>query len=74
MLTGLKCKQCGETRSSVLYTRPVYGCIERRRKCLGCGARTTTWERPRPGPLEAKPAGNPEAPAGGVSQVQEAAG
>jgi DNA-directed RNA polymerase subunit M/transcription elongation factor TFIIS len=41
---GLTCPQCGHRRSHVLYTRANGGRLSRRRICLACGARFTTWE------------------------------
>ena len=41
---GLNCPECGYPRSQVRYTRPNGSRLVRRRACLGCGARFTTWE------------------------------
>ena len=44
---GLSCLKCSATESKVVYTRRVWGGkIVRRRECLQCGARMTTWEKP----------------------------
>jgi transcriptional regulator NrdR family protein len=43
---GLRCRKCGQRRFRVIYTRPRFGGIViRRRACLHCGTRFTTWER-----------------------------
>ena len=42
---GLTCPKCGHPRSRVLYTRAANGGrLRRRRACLACSARVTTWE------------------------------
>ena len=44
---GLRCSSCGGQRLRVVYTRARRGgCIVRRRECVGCRARLTTWEKP----------------------------
>jgi hypothetical protein len=43
---GLICRQCGESRFRVIYTRARSGgLIVRRRECRKCGERLTSWER-----------------------------
>ena len=43
---GLHCRKCAYGRSRVIYTRSrPGGVVTRRRECLNCGARMTTWER-----------------------------
>ena len=43
----MKCPACGYTESKVLDSRPAEdgGCIRRRRECLSCQRRFTTYER-----------------------------
>ena len=43
----MKCSACGYTESKVLDSRPAEdgSCIRRRRECLSCGRRFTTYER-----------------------------
>ena len=41
----MKCPSCGYTESKVLDSRPADGSISRRRECLGCQHRFTTYER-----------------------------
>ena len=41
---GLICPECGHPRSRVRYTRPNGSRLVRRRACLRCGGRFTTWE------------------------------
>ncbi|MBQ3075080.1 MAG: transcriptional repressor NrdR [Clostridia bacterium] len=41
----MKCPACGNTESKVLDSRPADGSIRRRRECLGCQRRFTTYER-----------------------------
>ena len=41
----MKCPTCGYTESKVLDSRPADGSIRRRRECLGCQHRFTTYER-----------------------------
>jgi len=43
---GLACPRCGQQRFAVVYTRRAAGAkLVRRRRCLDCGRRITTWER-----------------------------
>jgi len=43
---GLRCRKCGQQRFRVIYTRArPAGTVVRRRACLNCGTRVTTWER-----------------------------
>jgi transcriptional regulator NrdR family protein len=43
---GLRCRGCGGKRFRVVYTRAACGGkLVRRRQCLNCGERVTTWER-----------------------------
>lgn len=43
---GLACPKCGQQRFAVVYTRRAFGAkLVRRRRCLDCGRRITTWER-----------------------------
>jgi transcriptional repressor NrdR len=41
----MKCSYCGYTDSKVIDSRDVNETIRRRRECLGCGFRFTTYER-----------------------------
>lgn len=41
---ALTCSACGESRTTVIDTRPTSLGIRRRRECLACGARWTTRE------------------------------
>lgn len=41
----MNCPYCGGTGSRVIDSRPLDGGVRRRRKCLSCGARFTTYER-----------------------------
>lgn len=41
----MRCPYCGELETRVVDSRPVGDGIRRRRKCSGCGARFTTYER-----------------------------
>jgi transcriptional repressor NrdR len=41
----MKCSYCGYTDSKVIDSREVNESIRRRRECLGCGLRFTTYER-----------------------------
>ena len=44
---GIVCRSCGGGEFKVIYTRASWGeRIVRRRECLRCGQRLTTWERP----------------------------
>jgi hypothetical protein len=40
----LCCSACSAA-THVLDSRPAYGAVRRRRECLVCGERFTTWER-----------------------------
>jgi transcriptional repressor NrdR len=40
----VKCSYCGNTESKVIDSRSIDDGIRRRRQCLGCGARFTTYE------------------------------
>jgi transcriptional regulator NrdR family protein len=43
---GLRCHKCDYDMLRVVYTRRrTGGVIMRRRQCLNCGSRITTWER-----------------------------
>ena len=43
---GLRCPKCQNQRFRGIYTRARRGgIVMRRRRCLNCGARLTTWER-----------------------------
>ena len=43
---GLRCWKCGHCGFRVVYTRAARdGTIMRRRECLQCQTRITTWER-----------------------------
>jgi hypothetical protein len=42
--TGLLCYVCGSRYLAVKDSRPSRNAIRRRRRCLGCGARFTTFE------------------------------
>ena len=41
----MKCPYCGGLESKVIDSRPLDEGVRRRRKCLACGARFTTYER-----------------------------
>ncbi|MDH5364203.1 MAG: transcriptional regulator NrdR [Dehalococcoidia bacterium] len=41
----MNCPYCGGSGSRVMDSRPLDGGVRRRRKCLSCGARFTTYER-----------------------------
>lgn len=41
----MKCPSCGESESKVIDSRSVDDEIRRRRKCVSCGLRFTTYER-----------------------------
>ncbi len=49
----MRCPTCGETESKVVDSRPSDddSSIRRRRECLSCGARFTTYERLADNPL-----------------------
>jgi len=44
----VKCPYCGSRESGVIDSRSVDDGVRRRRKCLGCNARFTTYERVQP--------------------------
>ena len=44
-LFPMKCPYCGYIDSKVTDSRNVYETVRRRRQCLGCGLRFTTYER-----------------------------
>jgi len=44
----MKCPYCGESESRVIDSRPGDEGVRRRRRCLACGARFTTYERVQP--------------------------
>ncbi len=52
----MKCPYCGAQETRVVDTRPVDGglAIRRRRECVQCGRRFTTYERPQLEPLMVK--------------------
>ena len=41
----MQCPYCGDSESKVIDSRSVGDGIRRRRQCLGCGTRSTTYER-----------------------------
>ena len=49
----MKCRYCGGTDSKVIDSRPNedFSAIRRRRECIGCGRRFTTWERIEENPV-----------------------
>ena len=47
----MKCPFCGNSDSKVIDSRDVNDGIRRRRQCLSCGSRFTTYERLHPGNL-----------------------
>ncbi len=47
----MKCPTCGFAESKVLDSRPAEGSIRRRRECLGCQSRFTTYERVEESPV-----------------------
>ena len=49
----MRCRSCGYQESKVVDSRPVEegSSIRRRRECLSCGARFTTYERTENSPL-----------------------
>ena len=47
----MNCPYCGYHNSKVIDSRDVNEGIRRRRQCLGCGARFTTYERLQPASL-----------------------
>lgn len=44
----MRCPYCGDMESRVIDSRPVGEGVRRRRKCVHCGARFTTYERVQP--------------------------
>jgi transcriptional repressor NrdR len=42
---GLRCWRCGHNQFRVIYTRRRLDELWRRRECLRCGTRFTTYER-----------------------------
>lgn len=45
-IRGLRCWKCGGIQLSVIYTRRARGSkLVRRRECLDCQTRITTWEQ-----------------------------
>ena len=48
--TGLACPHCAATNTDVASTRALADHIRRRRNCLSCGRRFTTYELVAPGP------------------------
>lgn len=47
----MNCPYCGHNEDKVIDSREVNEGIRRRRQCLGCGARFTTYERLQPASL-----------------------
>ena len=47
----MNCPYCGHSEDKVIDSREVDEGIRRRRQCLGCGARFTTYERLQPASL-----------------------
>jgi transcriptional repressor NrdR len=47
----MNCPYCGHSEDKVIDSREVNEGIRRRRQCLGCGARFTTYERLQPASL-----------------------
>lgn len=47
----MKCPYCGYQDSKVIDSRELSGGIRRRRQCLSCGSRFTTYERLQPASL-----------------------
>ena len=43
-MAAMACPQCGGAESAVTDSRPAKGGVRRRRKCLGCEFRFTTYE------------------------------
>jgi len=56
----MRCPYCNENRSRVIDTRETSSGIRRRRKCLACGKRFTTYERVVAGPIVVKRDGRRE--------------
>jgi len=48
---AMNCPYCGYQDSKVIDSREVSDGIRRRRQCLSCGSRFTTYERPQPASL-----------------------
>lgn len=44
MIEGLKCPRCGAVHSVKIGQRPKYDGIQRRRECVKCGERWSTYE------------------------------
>lgn len=44
----MKCPYCGEVETKVIDSRDIGEGVRRRRQCLGCSARFTTYERLQP--------------------------
>lgn len=42
---GIACPKCGRLDSEVVESRPARNGVRRRRRCCGCGHRSTTYER-----------------------------
>ena len=40
----MDCPVCGKNQTKVVDSRPINGSVRRRRKCLICGHRFTTFE------------------------------
>lgn len=51
VVTEMQCPYCGNNDSRVIDSRDVSGGIRRRRQCLDCNARFTTYERLQPAGL-----------------------
>ncbi len=47
----MKCPYCGGSNFKVIDSRDASGGVRRRRQCLGCGSRFTTYERVQPAGL-----------------------
>ena len=47
----MKCTYCGAAATRVVYSRSIRDGIKRRRQCLSCGVRFTTYERAASGVL-----------------------
>lgn len=52
-MSYMLCPKCGQTKSKVIDSRSSddCSCIRRRRECLACGTRFTTYERREESPL-----------------------
>jgi transcriptional repressor NrdR len=44
-MAGMKCPYCGKSDSRVINSRELAEAVRRRRECLSCGRRFTTFER-----------------------------